>query len=94
MTLDDLGTEIGIDLDAGDAENFEELWRAEAEDLYARTTLSRREAQVWLLRRKYELSHGDVAEVLPIERSTSGEYNRRANRKLREARTMDSLGWG
>lgn len=93
MSLDDLGRELEIELDAGDPDDWTEKWGNEAEDLYERTTLSRRESQVWVLRRKYELSHNEVAEILPIERSTSAEYARRANRKLREAAEMRSLGW-
>lgn len=93
MNLDDLGNELEIELDDGDPDDWTEKWSNEAEDLHKRTTLSKREAEVWVLRRKYELSHNDVAEVLPIARSTSGEYTRRANRKLREAAEMRSIGW-
>lgn len=64
----------------------------EAERIRRHSVLPRRQAQIYVLRTQYELSHGQIAEVLPISRSTSAEYTRRANDRLRCARwTSENL---
>jgi hypothetical protein len=56
---------------------------AKADRMRRETPLTWREAQVYVLRQEpYDLSHSEVATVLPIARSTSGEYTRRARRRL------------
>lgn len=64
-----------------------------AERIRQESVLPRRQAQVYVLRSEpYELSHAEVALVMPFGRSTASEYARRARRRIRRAQwTVDEL---
>lgn len=64
-----------------------------ADYLVQQTTLSQRESEVAALKQILGASHGQIAELLGIDKSTVDEYSRRINTKAHMAAvTADELG--
>lgn len=63
-----------------------------AQSLEQETLLSEREAQVAALKLLGGWSHGKIAEILELDKSTVDEYSRRINQKVQQAeRTVSEL---
>ena len=62
-----------------------------AEDLSDRTSLKRRESEVWALKEQ-DMTHEEIAEVLGISKSTVDEYSRRIRNRVKRAEaTLDEV---
>lgn len=56
-----------------------------SEDLQERTVLKRREADVYALKEQ-GYSHGQIADLLDLSKSTVDEYSRRINDRVKRAK--------